>query len=397
MYIRPYLPKTVQTFLFVVFSLMLLFLPANAQRATLLEPGSLYGGIEVGSKGVKATAIRVTENEEGYGVKLVYAEVVNTTIMQLKDNKFAPEVIRDTVQAISKLLTRMKNEYKVPVERINVVGSSGVRADNPQDLIRAVRESTGKTMAFLDVETEVQLSIVGTIPQRYRTKAGGWADNRGISMLLDVGSGNTKGGYQVIRQIPTGEADYDYVTVGIPKGTVSFTNEVNQAAGESADLSAFAQRARGLSQVSVRSALRKEIERKPGLFNRQRVYLTGGIVWAMATLLHPEDRRTFVPITAEEIDMFYRMVTSDPQSLQKLLNPNLTKKISNRQTRLEAEKEIESVRNAFSPRNLIAGAEILKAVRTDFNLSGKRVRFARYGYLSWILSYVRLQVGEPAP
>lgn len=272
-----------------------------------------------------------------------------------------------------------------------------MRADNPEDLIKAVRDKTGKSMVFLDVESEVQLSIVGTIPQRYRTRNGAWADNRGISMLLDVGSGNTKGGYQVIRQVPTGEADYDYVTVGIPKGTVSFTNEINQAAGEAADLPDFARKAKELSPASVRAALRKEMERKPGLVNRQRVYLTGGIVWAMTTLLHPEDRRTFVPVTAEDIDSFYRQVTGDPQSLQKLLNPNLTRRISNRQTRLEVEKELESVRNAFSPRNLIAGAEILKAVKNDFQLTGKRVRFARYGYLSWILSYVRLQAAEPTP
>lgn len=397
MHIRPDVSKSVEAFLLIVLSLAFLVLPAHAQTREQSELGMLYGGIEVGSKGVKATAIRAIEGEDGYNVKLVYAEVVNTTIMQLKDNKFAPDVIRDTAAAISRLVTRMKTEYKVPEERIGIIGSSGLRADNPQDLVKAVREKTGKVMSFLDVETEVQLSIVGTIPQRYRNKNGGWMDNRGISMLLDIGSGNTKGGYQTIRQMPTGVADYDYVTVSIPKGTVTFTNEINQNVGEAADLTAIAQKAKEISPASVRVPLRKEMERKPGLYNRQRVYLTGGIVWAMATLLHPEDRRTFVPLTSEDIDTFYRMVTSDPQGLQKLLNPNLTRRITSRQVRLEAEKEIESVRNAFSPSNLIAGAEILKAVNTDFAMSGKRIRFARFGYLSWILSYVRLQVGEPNP
>ncbi len=397
MYIRSYFSNSVQALLLIVLSLTFLALPARAQTAAQKESGMLYGGIEVGSKGVKATAIRATESEDGYNVKLVYAEVVNTTIMQLKDGKFAPDVIRDTATAIGKLLTRMKTEYDIPEDRIGIIGSSGLRADNPQDLVKAVREKTGKTMSFLDVETEVQLSIVGTIPQRYRAKNGGWIDNRGISMLLDIGSGNTKGGYQTIRQMPTGVADYDYVTVSIPKGTVTFTNEVSHTVGEAADLTDFARKAKELSPTSVRIPLRKEMERKPGLYNRQRVYLTGGIVWAMATLLHPEDRRTFVPLTGEDIDTFYRMMTTDPQGLQKLLNPNLAKRITSRQVRLEAEKEIESVRNAFSPSNLIAGAEILKAVNTDFALSGKRIRFARYGYLSWILSYVRLQVGEPNP
>lgn len=395
MHNRSHCFKTIRS-LIIAGLAMIFCVPSSAQTSVRPQPGSLYGGIEIGSKGVKATAIRVTEDEDGYTVKLIYAEVVNTTIMQLKDNKYAPEVIRDTAQAVGQLLTRMHTQYAVPGDRISIVGSSGLKAENPQDLVKAVREKTGKTMSFLDLETEVQLSIVGTIPQRYRTKTG-WADNRGISVLIDIGSGNTKGGYQVIRQMPTGSPDYDYVTVGIPKGTVSFTNEVSQAAGEEADLIAFAQKSRELSPVSIRTALRKEMERKPGLFNRQRVYLTGGIVWAMATLLHPEDRRTFVPLTAEDIDAFHRMVTSDPLELQKLLNPNLTKRIPNRQLRLEAEKEIESVRNAFSPRNLIAGAEILKAINADFSLTGKRIRFARYGYLSWILSYVRLQIGEQNP
>lgn len=360
------------------------------------DTGDLYGGIEVGSKGIKATAIRVKETDEGHTVKLIYAEVINTTLMQLKDNKFSPEIIRDTALATARLLGKMKGDLRVPDAHIGIVGSSGLKADNPQDLIKAVHEKTGKTMTFLDVETEVQLSVVGTIPQRYRYK-GDWKDNRGISVLMDIGSGNTKGGYQVIRQLPTGTPDYDYVTVGIPKGTVSFTNEINQAVGEAGDLTDFARKAKELAPVSIKAGLRKEMERKPGLVNRPRVYMSGGIVWAMATLLYPDDRRALVPIKAEDIDLFYRKVTSDPDTVQKFLNPDLSKRITNRQVRAEAEKELETVRNTFSPRNLIAGAEILKAVSSEFQLSQKRIRFARYAYLAWILSYTRLQVGSYTP
>ncbi len=357
------------------------------------DQGELFGGIEIGAKGVKATAIRVLDSDEGYSVRLIYAEVINTTVMQLKDNKFTLEIIKDTTQAVQKLFTRMQQEYKVPPERIGIIGSSGVRADNQDALTKTVRDKTGKIMEFLDVETEVQLSVVGTIPQRFR-RTSGWSDNRGQSVLIDIGSGNTKGGYQVIRQTPRGTPDYDYVAVGIPKGIVTFTNEISQAIGDRGDLASFTLRAKVLSPTSIRAALRKEMERKPGLVNRPHVYLTGGIVWAMATLLYPEDRRSFVPITPEDILLFYRKVTRDPKSLQELLNPNLEKAISNPKLRAAAEKEIKSVRNTFSPQNLVAGAEILKAVTSEFNLSGKRIRFARYGYLSWILSYVRLQAEQ---
>ncbi len=377
----------------LLFAVSLIPSPPTYGQSSKTGPEELYGGIEIGSKGIKATAIRVSDNENGYSVKLIYAEVINTAAPQLKDNKFSPEIIQETALAVQKLLTRMRQEYKVPLERIGVIGRSGLRAGNPEDLIKAVKDLTGVTMSFPDVETEAQLSIAGAIPQRYRAKSG-WADNRGQSVLLDIGSDNIKGGYQVIRQMGAGSPDYDYVTVAIPKGTDAFTNEINQATGEAADLATFTQRAKLLSSTSIRTALRKEMERKPGLVNRQHVYLTGDIVWAMITLFYPEDRRTFIPITAEDILYFHHKVTRNPESLQALLNPDLTKKISNPRLRAEAEKEIEAVRNAFSPKNLIAGAEILKAVTTEFNLIGKKVRFARYGYLAWILSYVRLQAEQ---
>ncbi len=386
--------RTAQFFSLLIITSLLCF-SALAQTGAN-ETGDLYGGIEVGSKGIKATAIRVKETDEGHTVKLIYAEVINTTIMQLKDNKFASEVIRDTAMATARLLGKMKGDLRVPDTHIGIVGSSGLKADNPQDLVKAIHEKTGKTMSFLDVETEVQLSVVGTIPQRYRYKDI-WKDNRGISVLMDIGSGNTKGGYQVLRQLATGTPDYDYVTVGIPKGTVSFTNEINQATGDAGDLADFARKAKELAATSIKSNLRKEMERKPGLVNRPRMYMSGGIVWAMATLLYPDDRRALVPIKAEDIDLFYRKVTSDPDTVQKFLNPDLSKRITNRQVRAEAEKEIETVRNTFSPRNLIAGAEILKAVSSEFQLSQKRIRFARYAYLAWILSYTRLQVGSYTP
>ncbi len=376
-----------------ILGLILVFLfsihPAVQATAKSSESENLFGGVEIGSKGVKATAIEVSRGEEGYNVKLVYSEVINTTIMQLKDNKFAPEVIKETAAAVNKLVMRMQNEYKLLPSHISIIGSSGLRADNPSDLIKAVKEATGKDMDFLDVESEVQLSIAGTVPQRYRTKYG-WTDNRGVSMLVDIGSGNTKGGYQILRQTNAGAgSDYDYVTVGIPKGTVSFTNEVNKAIGENSDLAVFAEKARELAPKSVAGAMRSEMERKPGLFNRRRVYLTGGIVWAATTILRPADRRAYVPLTTADINQFYALV-HNPQALQAALNPDLSRTIKNAALRKEAEKELESVRNAFTPKNLIAGSEILKAVSAEFNLPTKRIRFARYGYLSWILSYVRL-------
>ena len=67
---------------FVSLLLLTAFLCVSAFAQTgANDSGDLYGGIEVGSKGIKATAIRVKETDEGHTVKLIYAEVINTTLI----------------------------------------------------------------------------------------------------------------------------------------------------------------------------------------------------------------------------------------------------------------------------------------------------------------------------
>jgi len=355
-------------------------------RKQSVSTDELHGGIEIGSKGVKAIALRISGDGEDYNLKILYAEILNTTLMQTQDGRFTPEAIRDTANAVQRFYQRMQQEYRVPADQIHLVVSSGVTADNSQELSAEIAKRTGQTPPFLDVDTEVQLMVAGAIPKRYKSGRT-WYDNRGIAVLIDVGSGNTKGGYQQVRQTTIGNAGYDYVTWGISKGTVTYTTEVNKEAGETADYTAFGKAAQALSEELLRSPLRYEVARKPGLLNRRKVYLSGGIVWAMATLLHPEDRRTFTPLTVDDINNFYNRAIADPE---KLLEPD-TSRIVNTALRQEAEREVESVRNTFTPKNLIAGAEILRAVAAEMKLTGKRFSFVRYGHLAWILSYVRLQ------
>lgn len=360
-------------------------IPIQAKNQPALSD-QLHGGIEIGSKGVKAIALRIAGDGEDYTLKILYSEIINTTLMQTQDDKFTPEAIRETANAVQRFFQRMQQEYRVPADQIHIVISSGVVGKNPQDVSNEIAKRTGQTPPFLEVDTEVQLTVAGAIPKRYKSGRV-WYDNRGISVLIDVGSGNTKGGYQQIRQTSLGNAGYDYVTWGISKGTVSYTNEVNKVAGEAADYPAFAKSSQALSETLLRSPLRYEAARKPGLLNRRKVYLTGGIVWAMATLLYPQDRRTFTPLTVNDINNFYIRAVANPDAL---LAPDLSR-ITKSDIREEAEREIESVRNTFTPKNLIAGAEILRAVAEEMKLTGKRLQFVRYGHLAWILSYVRLQ------
>lgn len=360
------------------------------KTAASAKNDKLHGGIEIGSKGVKATALHFTRKGNGYDVKILYSETINTTIMKVKDNKFTPEAIAETVEAVRKIFTRLQEEHQVSPEHIYIVGSSGLRSDNKPELVSEVKKATGKTMSFLTVEMEVQLSIAGTIPQQREDDKPG--NERQAAMLIDIGSGNTKGGYQQAVSAPVtgvppaaGSLGDEFVTMGIPYGTVTFTNEATRYRKAEGDLREFALDAVVLSPKLLNDQLSKEIAKKPGLMARERLYLTGGIVWAMTTLLYPENRRAFVPLTVEDINRFHYQARSDVNSL---LNPDLSF-ITDQARRMTAQKEIDSVKAAFTPKNIIAGAEILSAVSTEFKLQNKKIWFARFGHLSWILSYVR--------
>src|SRR5262249_40664641 len=108
---------TVLFFMLLVFTVSVGAYAQPAIGARGSDRGALHGGIEIGYKGVKGIALRVASANEGYAVKIIYAEVVNTTLLQTKDGKMTPEAIKETGQAVRRLFLRIQQEYHVPPEQ----------------------------------------------------------------------------------------------------------------------------------------------------------------------------------------------------------------------------------------------------------------------------------------
>jgi hypothetical protein len=343
-------------------------LPAATARA------EVHGGIEIGAKGIKATVLDVTSDTDGFELTIKLAETTNTTLVAglARTGQFDPKTVEETASAVGRYFNKMKADFQAPPERIYIVGSSGLFSPvqdkpdqvkaNQQTLSEAIRKATGATMAFIDAKREVELSIVGIVPRKYRDQA----------VLLDIGSGNTKGGYVSTRNQIT--------SISIPYGTVSFEELVKKAGGS------FADAAISLRDEKVAPALKKEFSAATDMTTRARVYLSGGIVWATATLTHPEETSKFTPLAVKDIDDLQRRLSSSPG---KFPSPDLTA-IGDEPKRKRALAEIQNVQKVYSPEQLLAGTHVLKAVGTEMQLeSGKKeIYFARYGYLGWILAYV---------
>jgi len=347
----------------------------------------IYAAIELSAEGAKVAALQFSKNEDDPEVKLIYSDLVKFSLARSVEGEFAPKAAIEGASAVQKLLQRLRQEYNVPDERIYLLGTSELGADHPQDLISIINKATGKNLTFLDAATEVQLSIVGTIPQRERSGSS-WIDNRNTSVLIDLGSYSISGGYQLLKYSPSPQ--YDFTTMTIPHGTLSVSNQLTRTGGLNGGWMTLLQEAKALCSGAFRDALRKEREGKPGLFNRKRVYLTGSTAWALATLLYPEKRDNYVPLKSEDIEMFSEKVARSPWNL---LNPSLSN-MRDRGLRREAESEVKSVRESFSPQQLVAAAELLKTMADELNWREKKVFFARMGNFGSILSYIRLQAGK---
>jgi hypothetical protein len=209
-------------------------------------------------------------------------------------------------------------------------------------------------------------------------------------MLFHIGGVGAQGGYELLKYSLAGEPVIDYAAMSVPQGAAAYANEISQAVGHNSSLYTFTRQVKISGAMSFRQALRKEMESKPGLAHRKRVFLTGDLAWAMVTLLYPQDRQPFVPITYDSVVQFAETIAGSPKELV-FRDFSL---IRDRRLRKDIEQEFEAIRSTFTLQQLIAGAEILKAAAQELKWQGKNIMFVRFGHLGCILSYVRLQADK---
>jgi len=342
-----------------IFSLASLDIPERVTQA-------VYGGVEVGSKGVKALAYEIKLGDgELYDLKEIYRGNINTTIISgvKETGRFSPEGIEDTVKAVAELLAELKAKG-VPKEQIFLVASSAVSGvSNFDELSAKVKEKTGYILKKLSKDEEVLYSIAGAVPEKYYY----------TSVVLDIGSGNTKIGYVE----KTGEK-LTVRSVEIPYGTVTLTEKAKTLNGN------FRAALKKVLDGEVKPLLKKEFGRYPAFKGRRDVFLLGGIVWATVSLKKPESvKESYVKISIKDLEGLRKGLSQAPQ---KVFSPDLGKVPKEDQER--AKKEVMKVRDVFSEENLVAGTELLATILDAMGTKDKRLYFSRYG--NWLVGYVVL-------
>jgi tetratricopeptide (TPR) repeat protein len=327
---------------------------------------AVYGGVEIGSKGVKAQAYRIgLKGDEFYDLQEVFRESINTTIIAgvKETGAFSKDGIEETAQAVKTLIEKLK-EKGVPGDNIFVVASSAISSvKNRDELAKRVEELTGYKLEFLTVKDEVLFGIAGAVPPKYFYN----------SVFVDVGSGNTKIGY-----LEKVGGSINVRSFEIPYGTVSLTERASKGKDFRTELVEV------LSK-EVEPVLKREAQKNPAYLNRQNVFLVGGIVWAITTLQKPgQVEEAYVKLSSSDIRNFTLAVRQNPD---RVLNPDLSK--LKPELRDKAKKQIEKVKDVFSMDNLYAGGTLLDSIGKTLNFEKRSLIFPRYG--NWLVGYVVLR------
>lgn len=341
--------------------------------------GDLYAGVEIGAKGIKLSVIEVKLGKNGANEYLLKVDTsINTDAAALS---YQSE--KETFDAITIFYDQIRRKYQIPSSRIHIVISSGLKQEldkynkveyfaqvvRPKELDPAIR------IRYITVEEESELSFKGIVP----------ASNRLSANQLDVGSGNTKGGYI--------SNTHSFIPVTFPLGTKSFQRlvESHMATG-SPKVEDYMKTAEKLFEDSLGRVMVYQLMDKRD-FKSKDIYISGGIVWAVASLMHPQQiRENYVELSREDFTQFRNLIYS---SYDSLIRPDLWKKMNPEDARASL-ANIKRVVNTYDQKAMLSGAIWLDELIDQVNTvnPGKKFIFHRYAYVGWISGYIMDKISK---
>lgn len=347
-------------------------LAQTSVKQAAITPGKI-AGIEVGSKGVKLSILEKVNND----FNLLKDSSVNTDFIN-----FTAASYDATLNALTGLFNYTSKQWNILPQDIATVISSGVKAqadklgknNHLQTFIEAFKikiNDDKREVEVVSVLKESMLSHYGIISDADRFN----------TFLIDIGSGNTKGGYFK-------QAINEFVMFQIPSGTKSTTNLAEKGCGANCDFSLF----KNFVPAVVDSIEQKEIiyaVNASGAYPASNTMaLSGGIAWAVATLLYPENNDQQVEVTYKDVSRFrdglIKYYKEIPDTSKLIIKGMKAEKLSS------IRKELQKVVNVFDVKALLAGSTLMLRIMRQFEgvKTNKKFRLIKNGQVGWITGYI---------
>ena len=341
---------------------------------------TVYAGIEVGSKGVKMSLIEMGRNAKKTGnIHMLKDTAVNTDFINFNKSSF-----NGTLNALSGLYLTALEKYSIPSQNIFTAISSGVKVQAEKEgkttMISALVDSfrikikeKERVVTLIGVEDEARLSHLGIVPEsrRYST------------FLIDIGSGNTKGGY-----FPSGNTS-NLRLFQLSWGTKSVANETNKRLEEDKTLQNYGRQLHRVLAGSAETEIVYAVNVSGAYNMSDNIAVSGGIAWAVATLIYPElAENQVIPVSFKDVEEFTELIANNPTRYSE---GEIIRRISDKSIDQNTiRNQVKQVHKVFDQRALMAGSGLLLKIMRQFEGVKEKKQFylVKNGAVGWISAFV---------
>lgn len=330
------------------------------QNSIFSQDTGIFAGIEIGSKGIKMSVVEVTNIKKGdYIVKSYWSENVGIAKGIAIDGNLAKDDIDRTASVVLANYIKIRDEIKVADENIFIVGSSGVAmAKNTKELIDKIKITTKKDVEFINAQTEGRMLLKGCVPP---------VDYKD-SMVLDIGGGNTKGGYIDVKN----DNNFVFFPLSVDFGSITLTEAVIKKTRKD-DISEFNEKLFGFLPT-LRDQIKAMYGTSPVALEKEKVFMSGGAVWAFYTLYNGAAKQPFSEFKLEDVLYYDAVLKNNFRRFEDLA---------------KTDKDAERVLKTYSQKYLISGSNLLlTCLEAIPDINNKKLYFAKEGQIAWLVSYI---------
>jgi hypothetical protein len=341
---------------------------------------AIYAGVEVGSKGVKMSIMEIEKKSANRGAySMVKDTTINTDFISFNTASFDA-----TLAGLKRLYNTALNEFSISPDRIFTVISSGVKGQAQKegknifinqliDSFKVHIKEPERQVTVVDVMGEARLSHLGIVPEKERY----------TTFLIDIGSGNTKGGYF------TGGNTNAFKLFQINWGTKSTSAAILKRAGDDKSISNYTKQAKRVATEIENTDIIYAVNASGSYRVSDHIAFSGGTPWAVATLIHPEQiNNPVVTVTYTEIEKFLDKLCNNYASLS---DSAIIKSLKGYVAEKEAiSKGVKNVHKVFDQQSLIGGASLLLKIMRQFESVHERKQFylVKNGAVGWVSAFV---------
>jgi hypothetical protein len=359
----------------------------TALAQTSLKPNyngeTVYAGIEVGSKGVKLSVLGLGKNAKKTGnFSILKDTTVNTDFIS-----FSKPTFTATLNGLYGLYKTAATDFNILPQHIFTVFSSGVKImadkENKKEWLNLLADSfklkvnePARVVNAVDVLDEAKLSHIGIVPE----------SKRYTTFLIDIGSGNTKGGY-----FPNGNTN-TMKLFQLTWGTKSVSNEAEKRCEDDKSITNYNTQLNRVMAGPANSEIAYAVNESGAYNMSDYVAFSGGIAWSVATLLYPElNDNSVVPVTYDDVFKFNELIYRNPE----LFSADMQSKLisDNNPDKAAIVKDVQRVNKVFDQKALMAGSSLLLKIMRQFAgvYEKKQFYLVKNGQVGWISAYVDLQ------